>query len=42
VSYVAHAHAGLNSVGWLKLVQLVVDQGWMHARVAQRFQVNRG
>ena len=36
VSYVTHARAGLNPVGRLKLVQLVVDQGWTQARVAQK------
>src|SRR6218665_1601074 len=36
VSYVTHARAGLNPVGRLKLVQLVVDQGWTQARVAPK------
>jgi len=42
VSYVIHARAGLNPVGRLKLVQLVINQGWTHTRIAQRFQVSQG
>jgi len=32
----------LNPAGRLKIAQLVVDDGWMQARVAERFQVARG
>jgi transposase InsO family protein len=42
VSYVTHARAALNPAGRLKLVQLVVNDGWAQARVAERFQVARG
>ncbi|MFU8948169.1 leucine zipper domain-containing protein, partial [Mycetocola zhadangensis] len=41
MSYVTHARAALNPTGRLKLVQLVVDDGWTQARVAERFQVAR-
>jgi transposase InsO family protein len=42
VSYVTHARAALNPAGSLKIVQLVVNDGWAQARVAERFQVARG
>jgi transposase len=42
VSYVTHARAALNPAGRLKLVQLVVNDGWAQARVAERLQVARG
>jgi transposase InsO family protein len=42
VSYVTHARAALNPAGRLKIVQLVVNDGWAQARVAERFQVARG
>ena len=42
MSYVTHARAALNPAGRLKIAQLVVDDGWMQARVAERFQVARG
>jgi transposase-like protein len=42
VSYVTHARAALNPAGRLKIVQLVVNDGWAQARVADRFQVARG
>lgn len=42
MSYVTHARASLTPQGRLKLVQLVVDEGWAQARVAERFQVARG
>jgi transposase InsO family protein len=42
VSYVTHARAALNPAGRLKLVKLVIDDGWTQARAAERFQVARG
>jgi transposase InsO family protein len=42
VSYVTHARAALNPAGRLKIAQLVVNDGWVQARVAERFQVARG
>jgi transposase InsO family protein len=42
VSYVTHARAALNPAGRLKIVQLVVNDGWAQARVAERFHVARG
>lgn len=42
MSYVTHARASLTPQGRLKLVQLVLEQGWAQARVAERFQVARG
>jgi transposase InsO family protein len=42
MSYVTHARASLTPAGRLKLVQLVLDEGWTQARVAERFQVARG
>lgn len=42
MSYVTHARAALNPQGRFKLVQLVIDEGWTQARVAERFQVARG
>ncbi|WP_226533442.1 leucine zipper domain-containing protein, partial [Microbacterium paraoxydans] len=42
MSYVTHARASLTPQGRLKLVQLVLDQGWTQARAAERFQVARG
>jgi transposase InsO family protein len=42
VSYVTHARAALNPQGRLKLVKLVVNDGWTQARAAERFQVARG
>jgi transposase InsO family protein len=42
VSYVTHARAALNPAGRLKIAQLVVNDGWAQARVAERFQVARG
>lgn len=41
MSYVTHARASLTLRGRLKLVQLVVEEGWPQARVAERFQVAR-
>lgn len=34
MSYVTHANAPLTPEGRLKLVQLVINDGWVHARVA--------
>ncbi|MCK3771299.1 IS481 family transposase, partial [Microbacterium aerolatum] len=42
MSYVTHARASLTPQGRLKLVQLVLEEGWAQARVAERFQVARG
>ena len=42
MSYVTHARASLTLQGRLKLVQLVLDEGWAQARVAERFQIARG
>ncbi|MGL3151891.1 IS481 family transposase, partial [Microbacterium sp. A82] len=42
MSYVTHARAALNPQGRLKLVKLVIDDGWAQARAAERFQVARG
>ncbi|MDN5588430.1 MAG: IS481 family transposase, partial [Brevibacterium sp.] len=42
MSYVTHARAALNPTGRLKIAQLVVNDGWVQARVAERFQVARG
>lgn len=42
MSYVTHARAALNPTGRLKLVQLVIRDGWTQARVAERLQVSRG
>lgn len=41
MSYVTHARAQFTPTGRLKLVQLVVDEGWAQARVAERFQCTR-
>ena len=41
MSYVTHANARLTPVGRLALARLVVDGGWAHARVAERFQCTR-
>ena len=42
MTYVTHARASLTPRGRLKLVQLVLDEGWAQARAAERFQVARG
>jgi len=42
MSYVTHARASLTPQGRLKLVRLVLEEGWAQARVAERFQVARG
>jgi transposase InsO family protein len=42
MSYVTHARAALNPQGRLKIAQLVVNDGWAQARVAERFQIARG
>lgn len=42
MSYVTHARASLTVQGRLKIVQLVLEEGWAQARVAERFQVARG
>lgn len=42
MSYVTHARAALNPQGRLKLVKLVIDEGWTQARAAERYQVARG
>lgn len=42
MSYVTHANAKLTPAGRLALVRAVVDDGWSHARAAERFQVARG
>ena len=42
MSYVTHARAALSPAGRLKVAQLVVEDGWAQARVAERFQVARG
>lgn len=42
MSYVTHARAALSPRGRLKLVELVINEGWTQARVAERFQVARG
>ena len=42
MSYVTHARAALNPSGRLKIAQLVINDGWAQARVAERFQVARG
>ena len=42
MSYVTHAGAALNPAGRLKIAQLVINDGWVQARVAERFQVARG
>ena len=42
MSYVTHARASLAPAGRLKLVRLVLEDGWTQARVAERFQVARG
>lgn len=42
MSYVTHARAALNPAGRLKIAQLVINDGWAQARVAERFQVARG
>jgi len=41
MSYVTHANAPLTPEGRLKRARLVVNDGWAHARVADRFQVSR-
>jgi transposase InsO family protein len=41
MSYVTHANAPLTPQGRLKLVELVIRDGWAHARVAERLQVSR-
>ena len=41
MSYVTHANAKLTPAGRLKLVTLVVDEGWAQSRVAERFQCHR-
>ncbi len=42
MSYVTHARAALNPSGRLKIAQLVLNEGWAQARVAERFQVAPG
>jgi transposase InsO family protein len=42
MSYVTHARAELTPAGRLRLVRLVVNDGWAQARVAERFQCSRG
>lgn len=42
MSYVTHARAALTVNGRIKIARLVIDDGWTHARVAERFQVARG
>jgi transposase InsO family protein len=41
MSYVTHANASLTPEGRLKLVRLVIDDGWAQARVAERLQCSR-
>jgi len=41
MSYVTHRNAPLTPAGRRKLVELVVEDGWVQARVAERFQVSR-
>ena len=41
MSYVTHARAALTPTGRLKIAQLVLNDGWGQARVADRFQVAR-
>ena len=41
MSYVTHANAALTPEGRLKLVRLVLEDGWTQARVAERLQVSR-
>ena len=41
MSYVTHANAMLTPEGRLKLVRLVLEDGWTQARVAERLQVSR-
>jgi transposase InsO family protein len=41
ISYVTHRNAPLTPEGRLKLVRLVVDDGWAQARVADRLQLSR-
>lgn len=42
MSYVTHARASLTPQGRLKMVQLVLEEGWAQVCVAERFQVARG
>lgn len=41
ISYVTHPNAPLTPEGRRKLVELVIHDGWVQARVAERFQVSR-
>ncbi|WP_268236303.1 leucine zipper domain-containing protein [Subtercola lobariae] len=41
MSHVTHPNASLTPAGRLKLVELVVEDGWVQARAAERFQVSR-
>ena len=41
MSYVTHANAPLTPEGRLKLAQLVINEGWVQARVAERLQASR-
>jgi transposase InsO family protein len=41
ISYVTHPNAPLTPAGRLKLVELVIEDGWVQARVAERLQVSR-
>jgi transposase InsO family protein len=41
MSYVTHLNAPLTPAGRRKLVALVVEDGWVQARVAERLQVSR-
>lgn len=41
ISHVTHFNAPLTPEGRRKLVQLVVEDGWVHARAAERLQVSR-
>ena len=41
ISYVTHSNAALTLKGRINLVELVVEDGWVHARVAERLQVSR-
>ena len=41
MSYVTHLNAPLTPAGRRKLVELVLEDGWVQARVAERLQVSR-
>ena len=41
ISYVTHRNAPLTPEGRRKLVELVINGGWVQARAAERFQVSR-